>query len=96
VCARQPFAEQELREGRAVALEQRLHVAGGDAVARRKCGQGQVLLAERCADVAFDRVEASRAQPAGAGHFGDIGCGAERKRNEVVDMGDGNAAELRA
>src|SRR5215467_521327 len=55
-----PLQERESRECGAVALEQHLHVAGADVVARCDRGNRQAMVAERLQDIRFDR-----AQPCG-------------------------------
>jgi hypothetical protein len=90
--AREPFADQESREGRALVREERLHVARRDAVARRNCGQAETLLAERSADVGLDRMKARGAQTTALGDLGSVARGAQSERNEIVHVSDGEPA----
>ena len=92
--ARQPLVEQESRERRPVALEQHLHVSRGDALARREAGEREFVTVQPIEDFRFDRMQARGAQAAAICNLSGIARRAERKRDEIVDMIDHQAAQL--
>jgi hypothetical protein len=60
--ALEALVEQEPRERRSLALEQHLHIAGRDPVARREAGERQFLTVQAVEDFRLNRIQACGAQ----------------------------------
>ena len=90
----QALVEQEPQERRSVALEQHLHVARGEALARREPRQRKFVAVQAVEDFRFDRIEARGAHASAIRDRGGVACRPKRKRDEILDMMDHEAAQF--
>src|ERR1700722_7706291 len=86
--ARQTLVEQEPRERRSVALEQRLHMARGAPMARCEPGERQFVTVQAAQDFHFNRMQARGAHAPTIRSCGSIARWPERKRDEIINIID--------
>jgi hypothetical protein len=93
--ADQPLAEHAFRKRASFAFEQLADVALRDALTRGDRRDRQIILGQAFGNVRLDGAQPRGAHPTAFGDCRGVARRADRKRGEIIDLGDDKPAQLR-
>src|SRR5579863_2616166 len=94
VRARKSLAEDKVGEGELFAFEKLMQVTRRHPLPLRDCGGGQIAVAEIRCYVGHDRTQPRGTNAASLSDCVAVSCGADGKRDEIVNVGCDKSLEL--